>query len=53
METHITRNHCPWNKGKLVGQNAPLKARGWRGPPLLLGRGHPRLHTGASPNFRW
>ena len=27
MEAHVTSNHCPWNKGKLVGQKAPSKAK--------------------------
>ena len=27
MEAHVTLSHCPWNKGKLVGQKAPLKAK--------------------------
>jgi integrase len=27
MEARVTSNYCPWNKGKLVGQKAPLKAK--------------------------
>jgi site-specific recombinase XerC len=27
METASTPNHAPWNKGKLVGQKAPLRLR--------------------------
>ncbi len=27
METRISSKHGPWNKGKLVGQKAPLKAK--------------------------
>lgn len=25
MKSIATYNHCPWNKGKLVGQKAPLR----------------------------
>lgn len=27
MQAHVTLSRCPWNKGKLVGQKAPLKAK--------------------------
>jgi hypothetical protein len=27
MELHDTSAHGPWNKGKLIGQKAPLKAK--------------------------
>jgi hypothetical protein len=27
METSITQHHEPWNKGKLIGQKAPLKLK--------------------------
>ena len=27
MEKHVSSGHSPWNKGKLIGQKAPLKAR--------------------------
>lgn len=27
MKSSTTYNHCPWNKGKLVGQKAPLRLR--------------------------
>jgi hypothetical protein len=27
MESHDTSAHGPWNKGKLIGQKAPLKAQ--------------------------
>lgn len=27
MKTAATYTHCPWNKGKLVGQKAPLRLR--------------------------
>lgn len=27
MESHDTSGHGPWNKGKLIGQKAPLKAK--------------------------
>lgn len=27
MKTAATYTHRPWNKGKLVGQNAPLRLR--------------------------
>ena len=27
MQTHISTGHGPWNKGKLIGQKAPLKAK--------------------------
>jgi hypothetical protein len=28
--THVAVRKTPWNKGKLVGQKAPLKLKGWQ-----------------------
>ena len=27
MQAQLGSGHCPWNKGKLIGQKAPLKAK--------------------------